>query len=473
MIDKIECLNCNEILPSTFDDSISYYETLCKVIEVLNNIVTTTNEEKEKLNEILNDIKELEKTKASKSYVDNNVQLLNTKIENAVNEINEEITKTYISKIELREYKILAKQYVDESIRNATENMNKEAYIILGGRNNTRNISAIDFAIMPRTSANRFALMPSTNIVWERSSNGGETWTPVNLTGTQKIANVTSSNIIYVTDTTNTSINNQLRVTFTIPKGTYFTLDKLIINFASGGANMCEGILEVARYNKPDTFEVYNSMTLEGDSAFNTMNMRNAETAGSRTLLIGDYSSATNSDHVNKIRLTFKCNRLTSGRNNRFNIRSIYGYGQNTWGGLPYIAEYGTPYSILEDGRVLFQTNIQADRFFGKSTSAINDGDGNNIANTYVKKINDFSMLVRLQIVASGNVGEYDYVIPDDIYDNETYYYYEGFSFGSVDGGSDASITKVNDKTFKITTSGAGVSGVYHTNITFVLRGVK
>lgn len=34
---------CHKVLPLVYDDSLSYYETLCKVVDYLNNIIGGTN----------------------------------------------------------------------------------------------------------------------------------------------------------------------------------------------------------------------------------------------------------------------------------------------------------------------------------------------------------------------------------------------------------------------------------------------
>ena len=40
----------HKILPLVYDDSMSYYETLCKVVQKLNEVVSLSNEQTEYLN---------------------------------------------------------------------------------------------------------------------------------------------------------------------------------------------------------------------------------------------------------------------------------------------------------------------------------------------------------------------------------------------------------------------------------------
>lgn len=47
---------CQKVLPLVYDDSISYYETLCKVVDYLNNVITGTNGIIEDVEELKNDL---------------------------------------------------------------------------------------------------------------------------------------------------------------------------------------------------------------------------------------------------------------------------------------------------------------------------------------------------------------------------------------------------------------------------------
>lgn len=52
---------CQKVLPLVYDDSLSYYEVLCKVIDYLNNLITDTNAIVKNVNELsdaLNEVQE-------------------------------------------------------------------------------------------------------------------------------------------------------------------------------------------------------------------------------------------------------------------------------------------------------------------------------------------------------------------------------------------------------------------------------
>lgn len=72
MFKKIDSLRfwCNKILPLVYDDSLSYYETLCKIAEKLNEIINDMNN----LPEYIADLVSNEKLKEILSTLLNNLQ---------------------------------------------------------------------------------------------------------------------------------------------------------------------------------------------------------------------------------------------------------------------------------------------------------------------------------------------------------------------------------------------------------------
>lgn len=47
---------CQKVLPLVYDDSLSYYEVLCKVVEYLNNMISDVNNIVENVEELQNEI---------------------------------------------------------------------------------------------------------------------------------------------------------------------------------------------------------------------------------------------------------------------------------------------------------------------------------------------------------------------------------------------------------------------------------
>lgn len=51
---------CQKVLPLVYDNSLSYYEVLCKVIDYLNNLIADTNAIVEDVNELSSALKEVQ-----------------------------------------------------------------------------------------------------------------------------------------------------------------------------------------------------------------------------------------------------------------------------------------------------------------------------------------------------------------------------------------------------------------------------
>lgn len=52
---------CQKVLPLVYDDSLSYYEVLCKVIEYLNNMINNVNEISDDVIQLQQEMQEVQK----------------------------------------------------------------------------------------------------------------------------------------------------------------------------------------------------------------------------------------------------------------------------------------------------------------------------------------------------------------------------------------------------------------------------
>lgn len=378
MINNNDCKNCTPVLPLVFDESLSYYETLCKIYEILNYVFETKEDNADTINDILNRIHTLEKTKVSKSDLTLTRLELENKINEEISNLAHTISESYVNIIDYQRDKQTAKEYINTVVSTATANMNKEAFFIWGGKDLENNLSPIDASMLNVTQANRFSLMSSDNILWENSNDGGNTWNVHNVTNQQKIDNVTTYSPIKVTPSTNTSILNQMRVTFTFPTAyLYMRLLKLAIDFATTGAKECKCKIETSSYNKPDIYSTLKTVNISGDNGWNIIQTN---------ITIGRQTENSGGNYINKLRLTFSCNNLTNGRPNNFSVRSIFGIAPTLYRYANNLQKYGVPYVPHYTGRIDFEYPIKTPSIDSIITRAIADESGNNIENTYMKK---------------------------------------------------------------------------------------
>ena len=97
---------CQKVLPSVYDDSLSYYELLCKLTAKINEVITANNQNSEAITELQELYKQL------KSYVDNYFQTLDLEpeIEQALDKMAEDgdlatIISQYLGGINVYGYK--------------------------------------------------------------------------------------------------------------------------------------------------------------------------------------------------------------------------------------------------------------------------------------------------------------------------------------------------------------------------------
>lgn len=51
---------CYKVLPLVYDDSLSYYEVLCKVVDYINNIIGNLKEQSEEIDKLQTEMKEVQ-----------------------------------------------------------------------------------------------------------------------------------------------------------------------------------------------------------------------------------------------------------------------------------------------------------------------------------------------------------------------------------------------------------------------------
>lgn len=267
-----------------------------------------------------------------------------------------------------------------------------EADLQWGGENLSGKTSPIDAALLDVLSSNRFAFMPPEYVVIEEygdSSDGTSVWKTRALAGHYKTSLTTDETRIGMSNTFTSGGNtynvSKIRVTFTVPKGSmYMAIKKLMIKFGTGGHINTPCTVSVAKYSAPNEFSDVSTCTLNGDPSWNVIQLNG--------ILFGGFNSSPDT-HITSIRLTFE--QVGDGYSN-ISLQSIYAIAPDCWMPLNPMQKRGTPYVVLKDGTTVFYANnkeggttyapIQASEFRGVATRAIADENGNNIANTYMKK---------------------------------------------------------------------------------------
>ena len=105
---------CHKILPLVYDDSLSYYEVLCKVRSKLNEVIDLTDEQNEVIEEMVQEISNWESTTDGK--YDEFVQLMDGKFDTFTNTVNQNF-ENYEEQIN-QEFDDFVHLFVDEFDRN-------------------------------------------------------------------------------------------------------------------------------------------------------------------------------------------------------------------------------------------------------------------------------------------------------------------------------------------------------------------
>ena len=291
-------------------------------------------------------------------------------------------------------------------------NINKEAFIEWGGQNLAGKFSPIDAGLAHRLGANRFALGKPAGIAVEYSRDGGETWSDYQLADTDKVKLLSSQTQIVVGKGTSNQANAngtlyQVRVTLSANElGVYTVLSKFIIYVSTGGFTNCWCTVERKRRDSNTWQTLAERAQLSGWSGFNVINVANT-TFG-----------VDSNNYYSHIRFTFGGKGDANSTHSGLNILSIYGYGGVGWTTPSSLARHGHIYnyditginsagnpivettfpSVVKAGTFVgtFEGNADTADYASSANKADKDGDGNIIADTYIKKTNIESELNNL-----------------------------------------------------------------------------
>lgn len=266
----------------------------------------------------------------------------------------------------------------------------KEAYLNWGGKNIVNGVTPLDTATSNLHAANRFAFAYSDGITVEYSQDGGSTWTDYNAVITnQEDYNTKKIKLVSGVDggggdfkiggrNNSNTIDDKLRITFDATSmGVYTVLVKLLIEVTTYNAKGGNVTIEKAMKGSDTTFSTVGTYELSGWSGWNSIPINKYGFGGGNT----------QTWNIAKLRLTFGITGTNGEATaNDFTVNNIVAIGTTYWSTPSTMAKTGHIYSYDVNQNATFPAEITATSFNGIATKAVQDGDGNNIVNTYVTK---------------------------------------------------------------------------------------
>lgn len=253
-----------------------------------------------------------------------------------------------------------------------------EANLKWGGRNIVDDYSPIDAAMVPFLGANRFAFAHAGGITVEYSTDAGETWLDYGLSDAEKIGLLTIPNQkIHIGKAPDNPLTpaSMLRVTINPQKiGLHTRLNKFIMQITTNGCSNCYCTIDASLKSTPETFKVFaDKARLSGWSGWNVINTEDLTTYGNDVNLQYDI-----------IRFTFGCTEVNTEYWG-LGVYCIFGFGGAGWQTPSNMARTGHLYNYDANQNAAFPGNVTAKQFNGVATKALQDGEGNTFADSYLK----------------------------------------------------------------------------------------
>lgn len=253
-----------------------------------------------------------------------------------------------------------------------------EANLEWGGRNIVDDYSPIDAAMVPFLGANRFAFAHAGGITVEYSTDAGETWLDYGLSDAEKIGLLTIPNQkIHIGKAPDNPLTpaSMLRVTINPQKiGLCTRLNKFIMQITTNGCSNCYCTIDASLKSTPETFKVFaDKARLSGWSGWNVINTEDLTT----------YVNDVNLQY-DIIRFTFGCTEVNTEYWG-LGVYCIFGFGGAGWQTPSNMALTGHLYNYDANQNAAFPGNVTAKQFNGVATKALQDGEGNTFADSYLK----------------------------------------------------------------------------------------
>lgn len=237
-----------------------------------------------------------------------------------------------------------------------------EAYLAWGGRNIANGFSPLDATLIDDLGANRLAGISNDKVIFERSSDAGETWSTYNSNGS---ALCTTSGWASNEKTGSAlSANDWHRITIDVDGSIYCDLRKIAIFFSTQGATGCQCKVEWGDYSDSTVWTTATTAAMSGWSGWNIINLYNR--IGSAT-----YGNAR------YVRLTFSQTAVSADYDFCSIVYKLRFYSDNCWTAPSSLANIGHLYSYDDAQNATFPATVTASKFVGNASGLnINFGSG-------------------------------------------------------------------------------------------------
>ena len=185
--------HCQKVLPLTYDDSLSYYEMVCKLVRKVNEVIDTFNGYEDIINQLASEVTDIETLKTQVAElqekvkgIDDNAKLINDLIAEDMRLQREIDSLTDLVNSVVDNYNNVI-QYVDNAVASVKVE-NTSAYIRLETEFNvklrelelslealTKHVDEIDNSVYNRVAGTKLSLEKNNWAVYEDLRDGGMT----------------------------------------------------------------------------------------------------------------------------------------------------------------------------------------------------------------------------------------------------------------------------------------------------------
>lgn len=265
------------------------------------------------------------------------------------------------------------KSAVSADIAAATSNMNKEAYLSWGGKNISGGVGPLGASLSSELSANRIAFINPNALSFRTSINGGNTWSNLTVSDTDKINLVTDTAAIPaiaigsgtpVTTSHKTEIvlaanSSTTRFVYTRPK-------KLLINLSSPHTVKVD--ISYKTGESGATYQQLLSTNIGGWPGWNDLDLSAISTFG------GDLNSQKS--NVWYLKLEFYYTAVSDNyKNSLSTILGIRLFGDASWYPASMLGTNGHLYSFDSNKNATFPAEVTATKFNGQATALADNFD--------------------------------------------------------------------------------------------------